>query len=482
MPRSIISRLLPFLGLTTALISTSCGLAVRSVDSVVQKVVHVGHIGRYGKLTTKELAWAKVAWKYIENNTVPKTGLVNSVDKVPTATLWHIADYLASLVSAHQLGLIDILEFDQRVSKLLDFLNTISLSSDELPNRVYNTQNGLMVNFSNQPADIGWSANEIGRLLTWMKITGHMYPQFREYFDKVVFRWNFCKVIDDCGILYAKGKGNKRTDPSQEGRLGYLQYASAGFSAWGFETRKSAAIAPFETTDVMGIQLRYDARDDRTSGELAPMLTMPHVLLGLEFGWHYPTISNSEKRAEEIGLRELAKNIFLTQEQRYLKQGVFTARTDHSLRDPPHFLYDSIFASGYPWNTLSEQGKPYPKLALVATRAVFGMWALWPGAYTDKLMTVIEALYGSDKGWFEGRYEMTGGYEDLLTLSTNSMVLESLLYKVKGKLYPSNERVGYFQHRLSDKFDPPRKCFSVERSSCKVTISPDGQSFMGTFR
>jgi Protein of unknown function (DUF3131) len=482
MPRSGLSRLFTLLGLVASLISTSCGVAVRSVDSVLQNVTHIGHVGRYGKLSPKELSWAKVAWKYFENNTVPKTGLVNSVDKVPTATLWHIADYLAALVAVQQLGLIDNLEFDQRVSKLLDFLNTVSLSDGDLPNRVYNTQNGLMVNFANQPADVGWSANEIGRLLTWMKIAGHMYPQFREYFDKVVLRWNFCQVIDDCGVLYGKGKGNKRSEPSQEGRLGYLQYASAGFAAWGFETRKSAAIGSFETTDVMGIGLRYDARDDRTSGELAPMLTMPHVLLGMEFGWRYPTSEGLGGRPEESGLQQLAANVFLAQEQRYLKQGIFTARTDHSLRDPPHFLYDSVFASGYPWNTLSEQGTPYPKLGLVATRAVFGMWALWPGAYTDKLITVIEALYGSDKGWFEGRYELTGGYEDLLTLSTNAMVLESLLYKVRGRLYPSDERVGYFQHRLDDKFNPPRLCFPAERPMCTINVAPNGQSFMGMRR
>jgi hypothetical protein len=259
--------------------------------------------------------------------------------------------------------------------------------------------------------------------------------------------------------------------------LGYLQYASAGFAAWGFETRKSAAIAPFETIDVLGVRLPYDARDDRTTGELAPVLTMPHVLLGMEFGWRYP-ITGKAQRPEEVGLREMAMNVFLAQEKRYQKEGIFTARTDHSLREPPHFLIDTVFASGYPWNTLSEQGTPYPKLALVATRAVFGMWVLWPGAYTDRLMRAIEALYGSDKGWYEGRYEMTGGYEDLLTLSTNAMVLESLLYKLKGRLYPADQGVGYFQHRLNDKYDLPRRCFPVEREACTVTATPDGRSFM----
>lgn len=432
-----------------------------------------------GKLSTKELVWAKVAWKYIENNTVPQTGLVNSVDKVPVTTVWQMGDYLAALVAANQLGLIDMLQFDQRVSKLLDFLNNMPLSDLSLPNRVYNTQNGLMVNFANQPADVGWSAIEIGRLLTWMKITGERYPHLREYFDKVVLRWNFCRIIDDCGVLYGMGKAGNRTSPSQEGRLGYLQYASAGFAAWGFETRKSAVAGPLEAIDVMGVKLHVDARDDRVTGEIAPVVTMPYVLMGIEFGWEYPRDTrNLGGRDESKILRELTLDLFKVQELRYQKQGILTARTDHPVQKPPYFVYDTVFASGYAWNTLSDQGRQVPGMAMVATKAVFGMWALQRTPYTDRLMVAIEALYKDDKGWFEGRYEKSGGYEDLLTLSTNAFVLQALLYKVKGRQYPIQSKTGYFQHRLDDQFSRPQRCFAVERQQCKAPVSSDGRTFL----
>jgi Protein of unknown function (DUF3131) len=420
-----------------------------------------------------------VAWKYIENNTVAQTGLVNSVDRVPTTTLWQMGDYLAALVAANQLGLIDVLEFDHRVSKLLDFLNNMPLSELALPNRVYNTQNGLMVNFANQPADVGWSAIEIGRLLTWMKITGQRYPHLREYFDKVVLRWNFCKVIDDCGVLYGLGKGAGKSAPSQEGRLGYLQYASAGFAAWGFETRKSAVTGPVDAIDVMGVKLRIDARDDRTSGELAPVVTMPYVLLGMEFGWDYPRSTEQlGGRDENDSLRMMTLDLFKIQQLRYETQGVLTARTDHPVKNPPHFVHDTVFASGYAWNTLSDQGRPVPALALVSTKAVFGMWALARNAYTDRLLNSIEALYKDDKGWFEGRYENSGGYEDLLTLSTNAFVLQSLLYKVQGRQYPKQSQTGYFQHQLDNKFGRPDRCFAVERQQCTAPVTRDGRSFL----
>jgi hypothetical protein len=462
-----------------ALTGSGCGVVVRGVDQAVTGIAHIGHVGRFGKLTPKELVWAKVAWKYIENNTVVQTGLVNSVDHVPTTTLWQMGDYLAALVAAHQLGLIDMLEFDHRVSKLLEFLNNMPLSELSLPNRVYNTQNGLMVNFANQPADVGWSAIEIGRLLTWMKIAGQRYPHLREYFDKVVLRWNFCNVIDDCGVLYGQGKGAGKSARSQEGRLGYLQYASAGFAAWGFETRKSAVTAPTEAIDILGVKLHVDARDDRTSGEMAPVVTMPYVLLGIEFGWEYPRdASQLGGREESANLRGMTLDLFRIQQLRYEKQGVLTARTDHPVRNPPHFVYDTVFASGYAWNTLSDQGRSVPALAMVSTKAVFGMWVLAQNGYTDRLLSAVEALYKDDKGWFEGRYENSGGYEDLLTLSTNAFVLQSLLYKVQGRLYPKQSQPGYFQHRLDDRFTRPQHCFPVERQQCSAPVTLDGRSFI----
>ncbi|MEY4907296.1 MAG: hypothetical protein RL260_1014 [Pseudomonadota bacterium] len=479
MRRPTLQRLLTVLAGAAALTSTGCGVVARGVDRATQEVLQIGHVGRSGKLTPKELDWAKTAWKYIDNNTVPATGLVNSVDKVPTTTVWQIGDYLAALVAANQLGLIDLLEFDRRVSKLLDFLNNMPLSNLSLPNRVYNTQNGLMVNFANQPADIGWSAIEIGRLLTWMKIAGQRYPHLREYFDKVVLRWNFCPVIDDCGVLFGAGSKEGRTSPAQEGRLGYLQYASAGFAAWGFETRKSAVTAPWEAIDVMGVKLQVDARDDRVTGEIAPVVTMPYVLLGIEFGWEYPRDPKLlGNRQESDTLQKLTEDIFRIQELRYQKQGILTARTDHPLQKPPFFVYDTVFASGYAWNTLSDQGRQVEGMSLVATKAVFGMWALARNAYTDRLLLSVEALHKNDKGWFEGRYEASGGYEDLLTLSTNAFVLQALLYKAQGRQYPKQSQIGYFGYTLGNQFARPQHCFPVERPVCKAPTTTDGRSFL----
>lgn len=471
-------RLLPFLALAAALTLAGCGIVVRSIDRAAQGVAHAGQDGRHGRLTPQEQQWAKTAWKYFQNQTSAQTGLVAGAEQQPVATLWQLGDTLAALVAARELGLIDRLEFDRRVSGLLVFLNHMPLTPQSLPARAYDTGSGRIAQAPGHAAgEGGWSAVEIGRLLTWMKITGALHPQFREYLDRAVLRWNFCPVIDDCGALFGPA-GGPGSGAEPAGRLGVQQYASAGFAAWGFETRRAAAIGPLGTIDLLGVPLAYDARDERASGELAPVQILPYVLMGLEFGWAPPGV----EAATAARLRAMAEDVFRVQERRWQREGVLTARADHALREPPHWVHDAVFAAGYPWNTVSPQGRAHPGLALVATRAVFGMWALWPGDYTDRLMASVEALQSSERGWLEGRHEQSGGYEDLATLSTNATVLQALLFKARGPLRPAGDRPGYFERRSADVFAPLNRCLPAERAACADPAAGSATGAAAIFR
>src|SRR5712692_8305553 len=179
------------LGLTVSL--TGCGVVVREVYEGITALSNSAlfHQGRHGQLTAQEKIWAKVAWRYLTNNYNPETGLVNSVDYYATTTMWHVADALAALIAAREFELVDRREFDARLSELLHFLHTMALSFGRLPNKVYNASTGVMVNYDNQPEEIGWSAIDLGRLLIWLRITADRYPEFSEYIDKAVLRWNF---------------------------------------------------------------------------------------------------------------------------------------------------------------------------------------------------------------------------------------------------------------------------------------------------
>ncbi|MCH9671572.1 MAG: DUF3131 domain-containing protein, partial [Gammaproteobacteria bacterium] len=130
----VIRWLLPLAVLLTV---AGCGIVAQGVSSVSSVAGHADVLrqGRYGRLTETELEWAKIAWRYFEQNTNPETGLVNSIDKYPTTTMWHLADYLAALMAVREFELINSKEFDERISATLVFLNTMKLFFGRLPNR-----------------------------------------------------------------------------------------------------------------------------------------------------------------------------------------------------------------------------------------------------------------------------------------------------------------------------------------------------------
>lgn len=441
---------------------SGCGLLSQGIEKAADRAHHTGGIGRYGKLTETETKWAKIAWRYFENNTNPQNGLVNGSDRTPTFSMWHVGDYLAALTAARELEIIDEHEFAERLSKVLAFLQSMDMSEASVPGKVYNTLSGKMVTYENQPGDIGWSAVETGRLLTWMRIVGERYPQYREYFDKVVFRMNFCQAIDDCGVMHGITIDKGKRTRYQEGRLGYEQVGVAGFASWDFDARRVWGNPDMETVNIYGVPIQYDARESRQSGVQTPVLTMPYVLLGMENGWRYPGGGLSG----EADYRTMADAVYKVQELRHKRDGVITARTDYQTREAPYLVLDSVFAAGYPWNTVGPDGKDFPKLAMVSTRAAFGMWVLWPGAYTDLLMRSVQNLYSAERGWYDGRMEDSGAARDTIGMSTNAQILEVLLFKVKGTLLPNLVEDRYLVRQTGDRFDRPNRCFPAERPMC----------------
>ena len=116
---------------------------------------------------------------------------------------------------------------------------------------------------------------------------------------------------------------------------------------------------------------------------------------------------------------------------------------------------------------MGDDGKSYPRLAQVTTKAVLMLWTLWENEYTDALMAITRHLNNPQQGWFEGRVEATGDINPTLTLSTNAMVLEALLYKHNaGPLFENGlvKNDGYFARRTSDPFNPPGLCLPGERA------------------
>lgn len=392
--------------------------------------------GRNGPLSDREQAMAETAWSYFEEYYQPETGLVNAVGNYPSTTMWDTGSYISALVSAYELGIIDKREFDRRALQLLGTLRNLELFRGIAPNKVYNTATGEMVNYANEPGEVGYSALDLGRLLVWLQILKERYPYLANAVDNVPMRWNFCNMISEDGRLFgATLSGNGEVRDLQEGRLGYEEYAASGFALWGFDVERASLPEPLAYTTIFGVEVPYDGRDPRVYHAQNYVLTESYLLEGLELGWDMPEFDDGAPGVASRGWRaEFAYRIFLVQQRRFEQTGILTARSEHQVEGVPYFVYDAIFANGYAWNTLDPSGTYQPDRAAVSAKAAIGMWALWDTPYTDLLFETVADLSGETGGFYEGVYENGNGAIPLQTANNNGIILAALLYRTQGPI------------------------------------------------
>ena len=411
---------------------------------------------RRGFLNERELRAAKVAWTYFERFTQEETGLANSVGNYPSTTLWDTASYVAGAVAAYELCLIEKPEFDRRMTLLFTTIKGLELFRSEMPNKVYHTKTGAKVDYTNKPGEIGFSALDIGRMLVWMRIVKNRYPHLGNTIDSVLLKWDFANIVSNEGLLFGAyvDKDTGETVYAQEGRLGYEEYAAKGFALWGFEPILAHRAEPFLTASIFGIQVPYDGRDPRIFHSQNYVVTESYLQDGLELGFDLPHDDSSPDWISSDGWRaEFADRVYEVQENRWRRTGFMTARSEHNVKGPPYFTYDTIFSDGYPWNTVTPRGDYVPDHAAVAAKAALGLWALWDTEYTDVLYEAIIELYDAETGMFEGLYERGQGRVEIFTANNNGIILTSLLHKVQGKIltgYGGDTEVWYTAYRDQD--------------------------------
>lgn len=427
---------------------------------------------RRGALTEAELQMAQRAWTYFENNYQSATGFVNAVQDYPSTTMWDTASYIAALLAAHELGLIDKNRFDTRFTALMRTLQTMELFRNEQPNKVYNTRTAAKVDYANQPGEIGFSAIDMGRLLIWLKIVKERRPEHANIIDRFMLRLDFRRVVDWSGTLHgALLDGHKQVQYVQEGRLGYEEYAAKGFELWGFDASQALAPEPFDTLSVYGQAVPYDTRDPRTTNQHNYVVAESYVLDALELNWDQALDRGSDDfYHSQCWMADFGHRIYLAQEGRWRTTGILTARTEHQLDREPYFVYDTVFSDGFAWNTITDTGQYKPEAAAVSLKAALGMWVLWPTPYTEQLFDAIATAYDPNKGYFEGLYENGSGPIRTQTANNNGIMLEALLYKAQGKLlkWGPNDDGGLWEAGGADPFagnDKGRPRFKREAQS-----------------
>lgn len=368
-----------------------------------------------------DLPAAQQAWEYFVANWNESTGLVNAVENYPWTTLWDQGSGILGIHSARQLDIISAREFDHKINKLLTTLETLPLPVAGLPNKAYSTLTGAMLKLNNTPdpeGTSGWSALDIARFLVALHTLHTHYPEYKIRIEQIVSRWDLNQLESNGwlqgGIPDRQGKINYY----QEGRLGYEQYAARGLELWGIEATNALNNPPIKEVEIDGNTLKVDRRNYDNSNAGNYLTNDPYFMWGLELGW-------SETAHQQ------ATKLIQAQEQRYKRTGLLTAVNEDSLDRRPYFLYYSVYANGDRWNAVTPQGKSYPHLRFLSTKAAFAASALFPNkTYTQSLKQAVDKTAVKNRGYPGGIYENQNlGINKVFNVNTNAVILESILYQ-----------------------------------------------------
>jgi hypothetical protein len=355
---------------------------------------------------------ARLAWRYFERNYNQVTGLVNATPNWTNTSMWDIGGQLIATHAAKELGLITPAEYDKRTTKTLATLETLPLFRGLAFNKLYSTQKEAFGN----GARTGWSATDLGRLLLALKIVATRDPQFAAQAQRIAHRNDFRAIVAD-GYLNGQMIGsNGQPWTFQEGRIGYEQYAAAGFNQWGANANNaSQLLLNEEPGNVLGVSLPYDKRyNDR-------LLSEPFILMGLELGL-------------PADMRDLAARLLQAQEARFKSTGQMTIVSEDAVGVPPeYFYYYCVICNRKPFVIdLSTPGKERDNPRWVSTKGAYGWDAIMPSDYTRRAIAFVAPAKDAKTGWASGIYEGTGGSTKTVDINTSAVMLEIALYKLRG--------------------------------------------------
>lgn len=391
--------------------------------------------------TEEELKMATIAWQYIKNNYQQKTGLMNAAHKYPSAAIWDWAAGVYGIFAAYKFKIIDRVEFDQMFGNFLKGMQSLPLFNNELPNKTYHTQKGYMVDYRNKRQDsgTGWSAADVARFLSSMYLVKSCMPTYEGDIDKLVTNWRFCRVLSREGDMYGGTLSHGNFNVWHEALTGYEEYLARGLELWDFNATEAKAYKYVDFADVYGYKIPIDTRPYFSNF----VGSEPFWFLGLEYGW------------DDNETREYSHRMYKVQEERFKRTGILTAVTEDNIDRRPYFLFNTVYTHGEPWKTINQMGEDYDRYKSVSTKAAIGMHYLFGTPYSNLVFNYVKHNYNEKKGYYAGKYEKIPGPNRALTLNTNGVILEAMLYSkmgplLKRKVYRDNTYWDYYRNKVNN--------------------------------
>ena len=364
---------------------------------------------------------ARTSWDLVNRITEPSTGLARAHPNYSYVTLWDIAGVIAANHVARELNFINDVTFDAHIGRILSTLSSVDLFDRRAFNRIYDAKTGRMVDNASKISTVGagYSSVDIGRLLIWLRIIATKYPKYAPFATQVVKRLDMSKLINDGylqGVDVDAKTGERKTFTETE--IGYQQYALNGFAMWGAKVNRDGldVRSDVNSVNVLGVKILTDSRgNDRVMSE-------PFIMLGLEPGYR------------SVEMQRQAQQVLAAQQARYQRTGLVTAASEDALPDPPwYFYYYSIYHRKKTFVIEGVGDNAYvEKPRWVSSKAAFGWNAVLPSAYTQLLLRTVQPAR-TPTGWGSGVYEGTLKPTGVTSLNTAALIMESALYKIRGR-------------------------------------------------
>jgi hypothetical protein len=363
-----------------------------------------------GLLTDSERGYAETAWKYFETHYDDCTGLVAASGNSTSVTVRDMGDYVMALTSARETGVISDSLFDTRMSRFLQFLSSIPLTGENLPYRHYDITTGEPVTQAH------CKALDIGRFFALVNKVMYDYPEYLPPLKKALSRWELKNMIIQ-GALYSIDEQGRKM---REGRLGYEEYCSKTLERAGYDLSEASLYTDFlKFVPFNEVKVGVDTREIKDQVLENYITNEPYLLDGLENGW-------------DLSSRELAYRLFLAQKEYYISTRKMITCSEELVDKAPGMVYNTVYSGSRQWNCFDQNGNKAADLRTLSTKIAFAWYALYNDSYATTLIQQVKDLYDPVKGWYNGKFDKTGFPNSLLTLATNSMVLEAMNYRQNG--------------------------------------------------
>jgi hypothetical protein len=370
--------------------------------------------GKPRALTSLERAAAQQAWRYVLANRQSATGLVNGKDSYPVSSVADIAQTIAAYHSALALQFIEREGFEADMRQLLGTLRELPLYNRELYNRDYDSRTGRMLDLGARSSELGsgWAAEDIGRLLLWLRVLGNTAPDLAPAGEAVVGRLRLSRLVSG-GLLYSALNQDGREQVFSDLRLGRQQATAAALSLWGVLL---PAMLGYDEAVLRRVGTVVAPGDKRDGGAVSPEVFARVIV---------------ELGGIDGCFEAAARNMLVAQHTLAARRGAPVMIADELLDRAPWFVYGSLASGGQEWRVNDFDQQPQPALANFSVKAAHLWAAIDSSAPTLAARGLADSLERSDRGLYGGRY-LDGRTNLALSLDTNASVLLAANYAQRG--------------------------------------------------